>query len=113
VNLDRLAVGWAIFVFYDTQKLVEKSATQSTCIVYHLSMKNAGGEINMQDDRAKKRTFNEVLSNVELQQQLLLIAIHLEDDELTTEEAARRLMDVAHSLAEDTLEAYDQIISGE
>jgi len=67
----------------------------------------------MQDDRVKKRTFHEVLSTVELQQQLLLIAIHLEDDALTTKEAARRLMNVAHSLAEDTLEAYDQIILDE
>jgi hypothetical protein len=65
------------------------------------------------EERAKKKTFNEALSSVELQQQLLLIAINLEDDELTTKEAVRRLLGVAHSLAEGTLEAYDQIISDE
>ena len=61
----------------------------------------------------EKKQFNEALSTVELQQQLLLIAINLEDDALTTKEAARRLMGVAHSLAEGSLEAYDQIISDE
>jgi hypothetical protein len=65
------------------------------------------------EERAKKKIFTEALSSVELQQQLLLIAINLEDDELTTKEAVRRLLAVAHSLAEGTLEVYDQIISDE
>ena len=47
---------------------------QPTCIVYHLRMKNTRGGNQ---------------PSVELQQQLLLIAINLENDELTTKEAVR------------------------